>query len=987
MCTDSTGMQHTATVNDTFNHADVSGDTVHVILNANGNGGGSAELNHECGFPNSNVTLTGGIQFVITSPSENVSISVGGSVSGNPDRNSIVFSLRGPNGTLGTVIIGPNGTITSGSIAGGVLPMGSYTVTVGVDANSLGTPGVSAAQNFGYSLSVNVTIGAAPADIHWNALAGGDFNDPLNWNPQKVPTSIDHAFFDLPNLASSILVQATNVHVGNLSILGMQVDLRGVVQVLNSGIGFEVAQKGGIPGLLQLDSGSTLMTNDGIIGTGSGNTSPSTAVIVTDKGTSWTVGTSNPLQIGFLEPAVVLVDQGGLLNAQKAVDIGALDVQGQLEVHNNALVTTPFLGVGSTGSHPSTMLVDSGGATQVSDTISLGDYSSSLTDANAVVTIAGERSDGTGQSSLMAADTVSVAGGSGTQIEVKDGGLLDVSNGSLSVGHNLELGTLHVHGASAHFAAAAFAVFTFVGSKVAPSQLIVEDGGAFNSLTLVIGSVSGDIGMATVSNTRAFSARALAVGFDGQGTLNISSSGKVASDSGLVPAADQPNQTAFGKVFITGPQLPTSPDSEWDVTGDCVVGSKATGLVSLNGTRVGFTNIVFGATLNVGGTLTIDAFGAVIGNGKLVAGNRVINGGIISPGLSPGVIEIDGDYEQTPDGLLKMEAAGLNPGDFDVLHITGSATLDGTMQVTFLNGYLPKTGDVLPFLQINGAVNADFATITFPQLAPGFQFSTEIVNGQFQLTALNDAVLATSLSKLTKFSAEGPVQGKTVLASTFKIVGSDAIKVIVRGLGPSLDVPGPVADPALRLVDHTGAVIARNDNWKSSQQTDIEATGFAPTNDLESAIVIILQPGTYTATLIGKGNGGIGLLDVHDLNPELNSEFMSLNTFGEVRGGDSLIGNFTIGNGLLKEKVLLRALGLGLKDTILELANTDGSTILINDNWQDLQKADIEATGLEPANKNDSAILATLDPGSYVVMVRGKNDNGGTVLLQVYKLP
>src|SRR5437879_11347487 len=91
-----------------------------------------------------------------------------------------------------------------------------------------------------------------------------------------------------------------------------------------------------------------------------------------------------------------------------------------------------------------------------------------------------------------------------------------------------------------------------------------------------------------------------------------------------------------------------------------------------------------------------------------------------------------------------MEAAGLNDGQFDVLHVTGSASLGGMLEVRFLNGYLPKTGDVMPFLKLDGAVTGSFGQIIFPQLAPGFQFKTEIVNGSFKLTALNNAVIAST---------------------------------------------------------------------------------------------------------------------------------------------------------------------------------------------------------------------------------------------------
>lgn len=264
-----------------------------------------------------------------------------------------------------------------------------------------------------------------------------------------------------------------------------------------------------------------------------------------------------------------------------------------------------------------------------------------------------------------------------------------------------------------------------------------------------------------------------------------------------------------------------------------------------------------------------------------------------------------------------------------------------------------------------------------------------MVNGIYQLTALNDA---TTFSKLLEISSQASVKGtKTVVGMDFTISGSDAAQVIIPCLGPSLPISGGLSDPVLQLLDHTGAVIATNDSWKSSQQAEIEATGFAPASDLDAAVVTELQPGTYTAVLSGKTkkSNGLGLVDVHDLDPDLNSRLAILSTVGSVgKANAALMGDFTIGNGTAKTKVLLRALGVKLKDTTLELANAaDGSTIVINDNWQDMQKTDIEATGLAPANNNDSAIVANLNPGSYRAIVRGKKNKTGDARLEVYSLP
>jgi len=104
-----------------------------------------------------------------------------------------------------------------------------------------------------------------------------------------------------------------------------------------------------------------------------------------------------------------------------------------------------------------------------------------------------------------------------------------------------------------------------------------------------------------------------------------------------------------------------------------------------------------------------------------------------------------------------------------------------------------------------------------------------------------------------------------VLIAGFIVTGPNGStkKVIVRGIGPSLVAAGianPLADPKLELHGAGGMLLATNDNWKDTQQAEIEASQVAPTDDLESAIVQTLAPGAYTAIVSGVGGGiGVGL--------------------------------------------------------------------------------------------------------------------------------
>jgi hypothetical protein len=99
--------------------------------------------------------------------------------------------------------------------------------------------------------------------------------------------------------------------------------------------------------------------------------------------------------------------------------------------------------------------------------------------------------------------------------------------------------------------------------------------------------------------------------------------------------------------------------------------------------------------------------------------------------------------------------------------------------------------------------------------------------------------------------------------------------VLVRAIGPSLSQAGvsnPVSDPVLELYNANGVKQASNDNWKTndqsgqSQEADIRETTIPPSNDLESAILITLPAGNYTAIVSGKGGGtGVGLVEAYNL--------------------------------------------------------------------------------------------------------------------------
>jgi CSLREA domain-containing protein len=126
-------------------------------------------------------------------------------------------------------------------------------------------------------------------------------------------------------------------------------------------------------------------------------------------------------------------------------------------------------------------------------------------------------------------------------------------------------------------------------------------------------------------------------------------------------------------------------------------------------------------------------------------------------------------------------------------------------------------------------------------------------------------------SKFGNISARALVQtGGNVMIGGFVVAGPDSENVIVRAIGPSLSnfgITDAMLDPTLDLYNSNGVTIASNDNWKDTQQAQIQATGLAPSNDTESAIVQTLAPGSYTAIVRGKNNTtGVALVEIYGLN-------------------------------------------------------------------------------------------------------------------------
>jgi len=372
-----------------------------------------------------------------------------------------------------------------------------------------------------------------------------------------------------------------------------------------------------------------------------------------------------------------------------------------------------------------------------------------------------------------------------------------------------------------------------------------------------------------------------------------------------------------------------------------------------------------------------------------------------------GTLRVDGTAALTINGNLALSAGshlsmviGTPNGLFDRVTVNATATFGGQLEVALLQGFTPAQSDSYIVLTAGSPIAGAFSNIV-----SGGRLQTSDGRGSF-LATYNDKNLVLSNFQLAppgvllNISTRLRVPtGENVLIGGFIITGTEAKKVIIRGIGPSLApfFAGALADPTLELFQGN-TLLESSDNWKDNNRAAIEATGIPPSNDLESAIVRTLPPGAYTAILRGKGGtAGIAVVEAYDLNQAANSKLANIATRGFVDTGDNvMIGGFIVGPGGRPTRVIVRGLGPSLansgitgalQDPTLELHDGNGALLASNDNWKDSQRSEIEATTIPPRDDRESAIVSSLFPGAYTAILRGKDKTTGVGLVEVYNLP
>ena len=157
-------------------------------------------------------------------------------------------------------------------------------------------------------------------------------------------------------------------------------------------------------------------------------------------------------------------------------------------------------------------------------------------------------------------------------------------------------------------------------------------------------------------------------------------------------------------------------------------------IVNNPGTVAANVSVAQSAQLALFGTIRGNVTNAGLFHGTGVVNGNVVNNGSLAPGASPGELTVNGNYTQNASGTLRIEVAGRSSGQFDLLTVTGHASLAGTLQLVRVGGFKLRVGDRITFLTAGNGVSG-----TFDAVENDFATTGTILKGE--LLFLPNAVL------------------------------------------------------------------------------------------------------------------------------------------------------------------------------------------------------------------------------------------------------
>jgi T5SS/PEP-CTERM-associated repeat protein len=470
--------------------------------------------------------------------------------------------------TLGAANDPPTSTLpTGGATPGSYLLKGSLTCEA-IQAGEGAGQGFDLSGTGILNLNASVTIsGASETVFFWKEPAGGDYFDPNHWDPSAgAPPRREGGRDDTAVFAVSgpLPIHAfTTATAGFWRIQGTALSLTGSAQLFGAAddtIDLEILNGG----TLNLP-GASLETDVALVGS---EGSAETRLAVTGVGEL----KANELDIGRGAPGVVEIRDGGRIDMtgdrlifmgdprsgtlrvenSGTVSAGEISVgegPGRVEVRGKGSLTADQLFLGTDSGGTGSLVIEDGGVI----TLGRASIGSINVEGGEKVTVSGIHSDGE-RSTLRISNGLSVAGDVGTELEVRDGALLDTT-GVVGIGGDLSVGRLLVNDGG---------VWNSNGNVLAdarldPTEILVTSGGSVT----VVGSILLADGPDTVGRLRVaasgsrVTATELVVGDDGHGELLIESGGRVDTLRAVVglgtEGADPPAiEPGFGDVRIEG---------------------------------------------------------------------------------------------------------------------------------------------------------------------------------------------------------------------------------------------------------------------------------------------------------------------------------------------------------------------------------------------------------------------------------------------------
>lgn len=566
--------------------------------------------------------------------------------------------------------------------------------------------------------------------------------------------------------------------------IGRQAGAVGTVTVTGSGSTWTNSQALSVgdsgEGTLSIEEGGSIASASGRLGNNAASTGTAT---IDGSESEWSNG--GGLAVGFAGSGEMTIANGG----------NVTNADGTIGFDSNSVGTATVTGSGSTWSNGLSLVVGllGTGTLSITDGGSVENTAGTLgfnEDATGSATISGESSAWTNSNDL-------VVGNSGTgELTIKSGGTVSSVRGFVGRFAG-SAGNVEVTGAGSNWTMSDELTVAVLVDEFASGKLMIADGGNVTNTSAVIGGSSSPLQPspeARVTVTGVGSSWNMTGGLtmnesgtltvESAGTVNttddlsmsgqltISAGGSVFSDNGALLPSSSATVTGSGSAWtidkglsIAGSALPVFPSS-------AILGIQGGGAVSVREEITLFENGILGLD---GGTLTASTVSFQGGEFTFLSGTLHVEqfdggllnqGGTLAPGRSAGSTTISVGYQQEVNATLQIEIGGTTAAtQHDFVEISGSALLDGTLELALLDGFVPGPADEFVVFDSNSLSG------TFTNIANGQRLETADGLGSFlvhygPMTVFdpNQIVLTDFLSSLTAdFDNDGDVDGQDFL--------------------------------------------------------------------------------------------------------------------------------------------------------------------------------------------------------------------------------